>query len=420
MKGFHPTRRMFLKGAGAVAASAVGGWITPARVHAASDPIVIGCQADHTGTFASWGYWIEKAARVAVERINQEGGIAGRPVRYVAEDSESSPATGARKMRRLVQRERADFVVGSVHSGVALASIPVARELRTPFFPTAMAAEITAERGNRWVFRAGSHVRSQVQASYRFGVDKIAKKWTIVMPDFAWGWSHRDWFKKEVENYGGTVLGEIVIPVGTRDFFPYLARISGDTEGIYWTMAGGDTLAYMLQLHELGYRGEKLAPICAVEAIDMERLVDQMDRAWFIEYLPRRLKYRDTPHNRAFRQLLGVDEEGREIGNPSRVVAGSHYWASYESVSLIKKGIEISGWKTRRDHPAFIEGLEGLRVQEGSDFPRGDLFIRAEDHQGFHEHWMSQMEKGRIEVRFTVAADDVAYPVPVDFRTEKL
>lgn len=411
-------RRSFLKtvAQGAVVAGFSAG--TPAVVRGA-DPIVIGCQADLTGTFASWYYWIEKGARAAAERINKEGGINGRPVRYVVEDSESNPATGSRKMRRLVQRENTDFVVGSVHSGVNLASAPVAMELKTPYFPIAMAAEITAERGNRYVFRVGSHVRTQVRASAKFAVENIAKKWSIVVTDFAWGWSHRDWFKKEVEEFGGTVLDAIAIPVGTKDFIPFLSKVPRDTEGIYWVFPGGDTLGYILAIHELGYRGKKLSPICAIEAVDTERVAEQLEGAWCVEYLPRQLKHKDTSHNRDLRKAVGVDDHGREVGNPSRTIAGSHYWMAYESVMVIKRGVEMTRWKTRKDHPAFIEALEGLRVKESSHFPQGDLFIRAEDHQGFHQHWMSQVIKGKVEVKFALPVERVIYPAPVDYRKQK-
>ena len=77
-----------------------------------------------------------------------------------------------------------------------LASTPIAQELKTLYWPIAMASEATAEKGNRYVFRASSHVREQVQASAKWVVDNITKKWTICVADYAWGWSHRDWFKK--------------------------------------------------------------------------------------------------------------------------------------------------------------------------------------------------------------------------------
>jgi len=414
------TRRTFLKVAGTGAVAAAGAGLAPAIVRGAAKEIVIGCQADLTGGFASWGYWLEKAAKAAVERINREGGIGGRPVKYVVEDTESNPVTGTRKMRRLIQREEADFLIGTVHSGVMLASTPIAQELKTLYWPIAMASEATAEKGNRYVFRASSHVREQVQASAKWVVDNITKKWTICVADYAWGWSHRDWFKKEVEAAGGTILTAMAIPAGTKDFVPFVSKIPRDTEAIYYVFFGADTLGFLQQLHEIGYKGKKFSPVCTLEAVDLEKLGDAVEGAWALEYLPRRLRYKDTPYQREFRKLVAVDEEGREVGNPSRVIAGSHYWSTWESIHLIKKAVETSGWKSKTDTPALIQALEGMKVKEGPDFPQGDLFIRAEDHQGFHQHWMSRIEKGKLEVKFTVPVEQVMYAPPVDFRKEKV
>ena len=89
-------------------------------------------------------------------------------------------------------------------------------------------------------------------------------------------------------------------------------------------------------------------------------------------------------------------------------------------INRIKRGVETSGWKSKTDTPALIQALEGMKVKEGPDFPQGDLFIRAEDHQGFHQHWMSRIEKGKLEVKFTVPVEQVMYAPPVDFRKEKV
>src|SRR4029453_6014466 len=73
----------------------------------AGGPIVIGHHCELTGGFESWGYWHAKAARKAVELINQQGGIAKRKVQLVTEDTESNPASGARKLRNLIERANA-------------------------------------------------------------------------------------------------------------------------------------------------------------------------------------------------------------------------------------------------------------------------------------------------------------------------
>ena len=165
-------------------------------------PIIIGHQADLTGGISSWGYWLDKAAKAAIDKVNREGGIDGRPVKYVVEDTETKPEVAARKMRRLILLQKADFVIGTVHSGCMNASLNIAKQLNTLYFPVAMASEGTAERGNRYVFRLDTHVREQTQASAKWVIENLAKKWTICVSDYAWGWSHEKWFKHDVEDLG--------------------------------------------------------------------------------------------------------------------------------------------------------------------------------------------------------------------------
>jgi branched-chain amino acid transport system substrate-binding protein len=147
-------------------------------------PIIIGHQVELTGGFSSWGYWHDRAAKTACDWINAHGGIAGRPVEYVAEDTESSPPTGARKFRSLVQRSRADFVIGSVHSGICLATVPIAKELRTIYIPQGMADEMTGSKGNRYVFRVGSDTYSQAAAGAPWVNANLGKNWTFIFADY--------------------------------------------------------------------------------------------------------------------------------------------------------------------------------------------------------------------------------------------
>src|ERR1051325_8527123 len=128
------TRRSFLETAlkgGALAATA-SLTITKDLFAQASGPIVIGHHCDLTGVISSWGIWHDKAAKAAVEIINKGGGIAGRKVELATEDTESNPAPGARKLRNLIQRGNAGFLVGSLHFGVVLAALPMASGLRSP------------------------------------------------------------------------------------------------------------------------------------------------------------------------------------------------------------------------------------------------------------------------------------------------
>src|SRR5260370_18610397 len=100
----------------------------------ASGPIVIGHHCDLTGVFTSWGYWHDKAAKIAVDLINKTGGITGRKVALATEHTDSNPATGAPNLRNLIQPMNAEIFVRTVHSAVMLAALPIATELKTIYF----------------------------------------------------------------------------------------------------------------------------------------------------------------------------------------------------------------------------------------------------------------------------------------------
>ena len=154
----------------------------------------------------------------------------------------SNPASGARKLRNLVQRLNAEFIVGSVHSGVMLAAIPIASELKTIYFSTGEATEATGAKGTRFSFRTGTDTYSIAAASLPWCVENFGKKWTIIYADYAWGQSTNQESTNYIEKSGGKVLNSIPIPLDAKDFVPYLSQIPGDIRsaapGLYWIAVG--------------------------------------------------------------------------------------------------------------------------------------------------------------------------------------
>src|SRR4029078_10591543 len=228
MKRSKLTRRSFLETAlaGGALASTASLTITRDLFAQASGPLVIGHHCDLTGVISSGGFWPDKAAKAAVELINQGGGIAGRKVELVTEDTESNPAPGARKLRNLIQRSNAEFIIGSVHSGVMLAALPIASELKTPYFSTGEATEVTGSKGTRFSFRTGTDTYSIAAASMPWCVENLGKNWTIIYADYAWGQSTNQESKQYIEKAGGKVLTSIPVPLDSKDFVPYVAEIA--------------------------------------------------------------------------------------------------------------------------------------------------------------------------------------------------
>ena len=122
------TRRALLtSAAGAATFAAAPRLFTPAIAQGA--PLKVGLMLPYSGTFAKLGTFIDNGFKLYVE---QKGGkLGGRTVEYVQVDDESKPEAATDNMNRIVSREKADVVVGTVHSGVAMAMVKVARDTNT-------------------------------------------------------------------------------------------------------------------------------------------------------------------------------------------------------------------------------------------------------------------------------------------------
>jgi branched-chain amino acid transport system substrate-binding protein len=388
----------------------------------AGDPIIIGHQCDLTGGISSWGYWHDKAVKEACNFLNQNNGIAGRPVKYVVEDTETNPPTAARKFRSLVQRSKADFVIGSVHSGCNLATVPIAKELKTIYIPQGMAAEMTGAKGNRYTFRVGSDTYAQAAAGAAWAMENLGKTWTFFFADYGWGWSHYNEHKAVLDKLGATINPPIAVPLDVKDMLPYLVKVPDNTEQLYSIFFGAQSVAYYTQSKSLGLhkRMKRYSVVCTHESISPKDMGGASEDIYVLEFLPRMLKYKDTPNNRKLREIMKVDPiDGREEGS-NRVISGSHYWACWESVFFIKNAIEKSGWKSNKDHPDFIQALEGMEVKESFEFPQGDKFMRAQDHKAVIDHYMSHIEDGEIRVKMKLPKEDIQkrFPPRFDFTKE--
>ena len=387
-------------------------------------PIVIGNQCDLTGAISSWGYWLDKAGKSACDYLNAHNGIAGRPVQYVVEDTETNPPTAARKFRSLVQRSRADFVIGSVHTGCNNATTPIAKELKTVYIPQGMGAEMTGTEGNRYTFRVGSDTYAQAAAGAEWAMKNLGKTWTFFFADYGWGWSHYNEHKILLDKLGAEIMPPIAVPLDVKDMLPYLVKISDKTTQLYSIFFGAQSVAFYQQSMSLGLhkRMKRYSVVCTHEAIAPNDIGGASEDVYLLEFLPRALQYKDTEHHRKLRNLMKIDPlEGREIGG-SPVIAGSHYWAVWESVFFIKNAIEKSGWKSKRDNLDFIQALEGMEVKESFEFPQGDKYMRREDHKAVIDHWMSHVENGQIHVKMKIPKEDIVkrFPARDNFTTEKL
>jgi branched-chain amino acid transport system substrate-binding protein len=420
------TRRSFLSTAlkGGAAAS-VGNLYIMKDVYAQpSGPIVIGHHVELTGGFASWGYWHDKAGRKAVDLINASGGIAGRKIELVTEDTESNPASGARKLRSLIQRNGAQFIVGSVHSGVMLASIPIATELKTIYFSQGEATEATGSKGTRYSFRTGTDTYGLAAAGVPWAFENLGKNWTMIFPDYAWGHSHHQEAKALVEKLGGKVNAPIAVPLDAKDLVPYLSRIPQDTEVLFSVFFGALSVAFYTQAKAMGL--EKTMRMYSVsgtiEAIAPDDIQGAAEGVYIVENFPRMLEAKNDAFHKEHNRIMEIDDVHAREATSKRVKAKSHSWQSWENMFVLKQAIETSGWKSAKDTPGLIQALEGMKLTNSLGYPQGDKLLRAEDHSGIIDCYISRIEGGKLQVKKRVPKEELVKQLPprFDFRKEKI
>ncbi len=414
MNHHHVSRRTFLKMAGGTA-------VVLAGVHRSAwgaEPIVIGHQCDLTGILSEPGYWHDKSARAAIKKINKEGGIAGRPLTYVVEDTETNPAAGVRKLRKLIQEDKADFVIGSEHGGLAMASAPVAKETKTLYASASYTDAVTGKAGNRWVIRLTNTTLHGARAAAPWAVPNLGKTWAVIFPDYAFGHAHRDNWSAEVERLGGRMLSKIAIPVGTQDPMAYVVNMAPNCDAAYLAMNPPDLPRVLTALKDIGFKGQRLISPGGVDAFDPQQIPDITLGVWGPSMMPYELAFHDTPHLRAHREALGIDANTREKGT-GRLVDLGETWVAWEALHLIKLAAEKSGWKQKKDTPKLVEYLETVtKLPESAAFPQGELLFRGEDHQAFMDFYLHKIEPKRIHTMQRLAKETIVYSPTVDLRKE--
>jgi len=403
------TRRSFLKG---LLGTGIGILTGSFSLQASAvSPITVGLQVELTGGLSTYGYWHLKSARAAAKKINSEGGIAGRKVKLVHEDTETDPATGSRKMRRLVLKRGADVVLGSQHSGVCLASIPVSRRFSVPYFPIGEATQITGNRGHKYVFRTNYSVEAHAQSGYSWVMENLGTNWSVIYANYAMGQSALKEWSSRLQAEGGNLIQSIAVPQGTDDFGPYLQKVNSDkSDLLFIILYGPDALGCVRRAGEMGLNNELevFGNTGSVEALDVD--FPGAEGLWSVTNYPRRLE--EIPDelksfNREFRDKVELRPDGSGPGG--KIVDASHFWVPWENLHLIKMAIESSGWREKKDHPRLIKQLEDISLEGSLEHPQGEKYIRQMDHQGFHAQYIQRVEEGVLRIKKRLAPDSGEY-----------
>jgi branched-chain amino acid transport system substrate-binding protein len=357
-------RRSVLKGSAAMAGTLALGM--PSIVRAQPSKIVIGHLTPLTGFLGVLGGWAQLGIRQALDEINQAGGVMGRPIELISEDS-VNPQTAATKAQRMVEQDGAVVLLGEINSASALAIMQVAQRNKRVFLSTG--ARSDALRGkscNRFAFHCDIPNTVMVNA---VGTALMAqnmvkgKKFFTLTADYIFGHDLLKAAKAFFAAHDANLIGDELIATDVTDFSPYLLKVrQASPDVLCCNLAGNQVTNLVKQYSEFGL----LYPLVGFNlntadawAAGPGNLTGTWPTVWYHTL--------DTPASQAF-----VATFSKKNGKPPE----NHAWIEYISLKLLAQAINDA--KTT-DTDALIGYFE--KETQFDILKARKAYFRSWDHQ---------------------------------------
>lgn len=205
----------------------------------------VGLMLPYTGTYAALGTAIENGFRLHL--AEQGGKLGGREIEFIKVDDESDPSKATDNVNKLIKRDNVDVLVGSVHSGVAMAMAKVAKDTGTLLIvPNAGADIVTGAMCAPNIFRSSF---TNWQPGYAMG-EVVAKKGHKKVVTITWKYAAGDEsvnaFKESFEKGGGKVVKALNLPFPNVEFQALLTEIAATKpDAVYTFFAGGGAVKFV-------------------------------------------------------------------------------------------------------------------------------------------------------------------------------
>ncbi|WP_025322829.1 ABC transporter substrate-binding protein [Deferrisoma camini] len=219
----------------------------------AADTVKIGVVGPRTGGAAATGKAFEEGIQIALDYVNSHGGVLGKKLEVVFEDTAGSPDKAAAAFERLVTRDKVAMVLGESHSSAALAEIEVANRLQVPFVVVEAWADPITAKNYKWVFRAGPSNSGVVNETIAKWVEHEGfKRVYIVAENTDWGLGIKGLCEKALKKRG-IQYASLVTERKAQDHYTELAKIKQFDPDVVLAFVYGTGLHYFIaQAGEVG------------------------------------------------------------------------------------------------------------------------------------------------------------------------
>ena len=343
-----------------------------ASVAQTQPPLKVGLMLPYTGTFAALGNNIESGFRLFVQE--QGGKLGGREIQYFKVDDESDPSKGTDNVNKLIKRDQVDVIVGTVHSGVALAMARAVRESNTLLIvPNAGADAITGAMCAPNIFRSSF---SNWQPGYATGVvaaQKGHKRAMTITWNYAAGAETVKGFTEAFEKGGGKVIKDLNLPFPNVEFQALLTEIAAQKPDVVFAFfAGGGAVKFVKDYDGAGLR--RTVPLLGSGFLTDGTLQAQGASAQGLQTALHYADNIDTPRNISFRTKFAL---------AYKTNADVYAVQGFDAAQLLAAGlVAVKGDFSKRDgmvsamRKAVIDSPRGKFTLSAAHNPVQDIYLR--------------------------------------------
>jgi len=353
LDAIHLNRRRLLQ-LGAVAVGSFSGLATWAQSAA---PVVLGAVLPLTGAGGPYGPVMAKVIQAVVDEVNAAGGVHGRTIQLLIEDSQTNPEAGVRAARKLVEVNKVSAILGTWASSVTTAIAPLCWESKTFLISVSGADAITRLPHRGYLVRTQPNTTVQGQKFGEFAVGEGIQRIVFVSPQTPFADIQFAEIQKKVEGAGGAAKALIYDDKrpSYRSEIDDILRFKPDA-----IVFGGympDTTIMLKDLYRAGYAGKKIAFAYAVNQKVVESLPNDVVEG-IVTIAPSPAQGSNAYTRVA--QLVGV-------ANPDPYTAQVYDQINLLVLALAAGGAPMNGDSIRQALRGVSQGAGGVKVDNALD-----------------------------------------------------
>ncbi len=343
----------------------------------AAEPIRLGVCEPLSGTFKDIGERYFEGVEYAVRKINESGGLLGRPVEVIPVDTEVKPDVATQKATKLILNDGVKFFCGGTGSSVGGAMAALAENNGALMFTYGMdAASLTGPKCSKNFFRTACNTDTHSFALAQWVAKQKFQKVFCIAQDYSFGKEATAAFIRKLKELNPSVeiVGEVYHKLGEKDFAPYVSQIISSGADIVFTPNWGSDLSLLLkQAKPLGLKSKfacyYLNDENAIQAVaNDEAVIGSIASEIYMLSIP-------TEANKQFIEMFKKDKGYYPSWLRGKAYMATMFWAE----AVKKAGTD--------DVEAVIKAWEGLTY----DGPAGKWYMRPCDHQAQVPIWMAEI-----------------------------